>query len=441
MNTYNFEIKSEYDKNQFINLHNILSNNEKKIIVVCGMPSSGKTTLINNIIKDYPFYTYIENNDLINDNLININQPIILELNNPASKKYKKLIRYLNNYQLYFIFINCPLKIILQRNNQVLAEDKYLPDFILKHKYIYISSSYKNSIFLNVYEQETNYIPQYKNINFKKDQNNIKIKLSNLYNCSLNNIENYRAAYKISYIRDKSAKEQLLNLFNCTINNINDYIQSLNWDNILPAYKICINYNQNTKYHKYVLHEHMYRSALIAKEQYNADYLIFLSLFFHDIGKPYCMIDTGIIKEKTNVFKPGEKVNIKQGNNGLILASKLTKNSLLEELLIPQQIKINKNSHFYGHEYFGAKLLHQQLSLLNFSTKELSYIYRYVLNHMIINNSNKLSNKILKNILFWNKDILNELYVIHKSDIEATEYINQSYFDINFNRLIKLKSM
>ena len=432
MNTYNFEIKSEYDKNQFITLHNILSNNEKKIIIVCGISSSGKTVLINDIIKDYPSYTYIENN-----NLNNINQSVILELNNPTPKKYKKIIQQLNDYQLYFIFINCPLKIILQRNSQILAKDKYLPDFILKHKYKYISAPYKNSIFLNIYEKETSYTPQYKSINIEKEKNDIKIKLSNLYNCSLNNIENYRSAYKISYIRDKSAKEQLLNLFNYNINNINEYIQSLNWDKILPVYKICINYNQNTKYHKYVLHEHMYRSALIAKEKYNANYLIFLSLFFHDIGKPYCLTDTGIIKENTNVFKKDDKVDIKQGNNGLILASKLTKNSLLKELLIPQQVTINKNSHFYGHEYYGAKLLHQQLSLLNFSIKELSYIYRFVLNHMIIDGSNKLSNKALKNILFWNKDILNELYVIHKSDIEATGYIAQSYFDINFNNLIK----
>lgn len=432
------DIKSKYDQLMQNCLNKLIHTKEKIILVFAGMPAAGKTFLIKQILSEKDFF-YINKENLkqqfpknylsnIQEQIKLSKKSVIIESRHLSKKSRRKMIRILEGENYYFIFLNTPLKIILKRNEQKLTDDsKYLADFTLREMYKHVSLPLtEKTLIINSYEEETSYTVD-----------------DSITDEVLKRIEVYKSMYKVSYKRAVDARRQLENIYNLPYDEKNLF---LNWQEILPAFEPCLNYDQNNKEHDFPLHIHMYLSAFYSNHlpeikniSVKNKILLFLALLFHDIGKPYTLVDYGLIKEKTNLFSPGEKVQIKQGENKLVLATKIVKNSKKEELIIPQIIDPERNSHYYNHPEVGTLILHQQLSLIGFSPDELRYICRLVLNHMVMSTQELWTKKVAIRFFNENKDILNDLYVVHVCDEAATKNIKTlDNFDFHFLKNFEL---
>lgn len=90
----------------------------------------------------------------------------------------------------------------------------------------------------------------------------------------LNNIARERVRSELTQIIDKGDKRLDILL------KFSDVIAV-----IIPEIKSCIGFDQNNKYHKYTIYEHMIRALC----NYNgSDMSVKIALLVHDIGKPYC---------------------------------------------------------------------------------------------------------------------------------------------------------
>ena len=436
------EIKSEYDRKTLQSIQKLVKR-KKICLIIGGMPSSGKTTLAKYFIENDFFYinkdklkrenprTYLNQ---IND-LIEEHDKIVIE----GRFIYNKTREHFFKYNPVFIFINCPIKVILQRNERLETTERHFPDFQLRTLYKYVELPiYRNfqSYIINVYEPEAEYKPNYlvPDVNIRYDR--VSAKIRDLIQIKKHNImEDYKSMYKIDYFRYKDARQQLEYIYKIKrLEEMNDWLKNhIKWEYILPIFRNTIDYNQNNINHKYTLHEHMYRAAFYSHE-YNSDLLTFLALLFHDIGKPYTLIDYGIVKDDTDVFNKGEKVDIKQGDNGLIFASSIKDKILRQELLTPDLIEKQGNSHYYNHPNVGAMILYQQLSLIGFNKQELDKIYRLVYNHMVVSAVYRMNHQTITKFRKRNKDLLNELYIVHKCDAKATGVpLENSYLDKNWS--------
>ena len=440
-----FEIKSEYDRKTLQSVQKLLKR-KKICLIIGGLPSSGKTSLAKYFVENDFFYI---NKDKIKreephtylvkiDDLIKEHDKVVIE----GRFIYNKTREHFFKYNPVFVFINCPLKVILQRNEQIEATERHFPDFQLRTLYKYVELPiYRNfqSYIINVYEPEAEYKPNYLVPKVDVKYDSISAKIRDVIRIQKHNImEDYRSLYKVDYFRYKDARQQLEYIYRIKrLEEMDDWLKRhVKWQYILPIFNNTIDYNQNNINHKSTLHEHMYRAAFYSHE-YDSDLLTFLALLFHDIGKPQTLIDYGIVKDDTDVFNKGEKVEIKLGDNGLISASSIREKELRQELLTPNLIEKQPNSHYYNHPNVGAILLYQQLSLIGFNKQELDKIYRLVYNHMIISATYKMNKQTIDKFRKRNKDILNELYIVHKCDAKATGVpLEVSYLDENWQSIL-----
>ena len=450
-----FEEKCEYDTNTLEQLQRVIDDNQKKIILIGGLSKLARNNLIQYVLNEDSSYKVIHQAQFSNQQeklttlqlLKCIEQKLKEYISNSSviitgkffSYKYRQKILKLIKKQhvpFYIVYINTPLNLILEEHVQ---QSMDIPDYKLRQLYKYIELP-MNSFVINEYNKETSYTPQFHSMTAERVKDEVKIKLKSLFDYSLNAVEIYRSLYKVDYHRLTDARSKIEYLYKLPLEDMNEYIHSLDWDLILPIYKPCIDYNQNHMFHKYKLHEHMFRTADICRS-YNGTLLMFIAALFHDIGKPYTLIDKGTVLHDTDIFKKDDKVTVKQGNNGLILATKVENNNLRQQLLLPTEVELDKNSHYYNHTNVGALLLYQQLALIGFNKNELDYIYQLVLNHMILSSGvTSFTTKTALSFIKRYKNIVNDIYIINKSDGEATGVCFQSVLDDNFkliNQLMK----
>lgn len=158
------EVETTYEYNP---THNRTIFNNNNLIIVVGLPASGKTTYCINNFPDYKMYDdFIKNfynNNLIDKLKNNINKKIII--NDPRLcdprifiKYIKIFLNYVSLSKIKFIFFeNAPEKCITNSKKRNEKKDTNLMNTILNYSNIYRIDEIKNFI---------NYI--YKNLSMKK---------------------------------------------------------------------------------------------------------------------------------------------------------------------------------------------------------------------------------------------------------------------------------
>ena len=409
---YGFEAYNEYDHSQINKLIQLMYNTEQKVVVIGGLPNSGKTTL-SKYFNDYMVISknalrakyniagksglYAKQKELCQEALAS-GKSILFDATYLSMKARSNIFTILRELKadidVYCIFINCSSKEAIKRNGQLrtneideedISINKNIPDYIIEEmeKVIYlpfIEEGFKDVIILNVYDKQ--------------------------------------------YTVNENAKQQLFQLINLSYHEINTKIHELNWDSILPSYKYCIDYNQNNSNHSYVLHEHMLKAADYIRQNRNMNLyinqLLFLAMLFHDIGKPYVAQDFGKLKHNTDVFKKDDKVIIKQGQNGFISAEKKNYKGYSRQLLSNSDIVIDPNTHYYNHDTIGALILYKELAQIGFDEEDLTRIYHYVADHMLIPFHDRLNKKTIQKIRQLRENIIDDLVIIRQADLYAS---------------------
>ena len=448
---WKLSIHNEADKENLLKLENSINYD---IICLLGLNCKYKDFLIS-FFKEQGYNIVYKSNYIVKgDNPIHCLYQLLRDIKEKTlivyegrtikSRRQFWKVFYFNNINYINIYINPTIKMIKEYNDELLDSESL---HFLREKFKTITLPVKD-IIINLYDKETSYSPIYKEEKIIEGMK-AKDRVNRESNRSYNTVQKYLSSYFISYERDEKAKEKLEECIQWEKwKDFKESIENLNWKSIIPEYTQCLNYNQNNENHLYTLSEHMIRSAYYIREvckeiniDLNMQRLITLSLLFHDIGKPYCLQDFGILKKSTDIFTQGEKVEIKQGQNGFIMASKATSKEERSQLLLPNQIDIEKNSHFYNHQQVSANIMYKQLGEIGYSLKEINIIYTLIVHHMSISANSVMKNFKIRVLIEECGELILILPLVRNCDALATGKIfergDDERFMINVNKIIK----
>lgn len=181
---------------------------------------------------------------------------------------------------------------------------------------------------------------------------------------------------------------------------------------VFPTFDLCYGVDQQNKHHKYLLHEHMIK---VSQELKNESLDVFIAGLLHDVGKLITKKQYAKLIVDTDIFREGEKVEVKVQDNGFVLCRKADYKGERKELLTIKHLNIDENFHFYEHNVIGALIVRRELSMLNLSENFLDKVYFYILNHMVI--SKDITKKNVRRIMkgFSSEEIEN-LYKFYIAD-------------------------
>lgn len=232
--------------------------------------------------------------------------------------------------------------------------------------------------------------------------------------------------HKDSFILD-NAMDKIKEIYECSsyediVKKMEEFYDKDIWPVIVPSMKKCIKYNQNNFHHKLQLHEHMAKAADYVKKNLKTkdNFLMFVAMIFHDIGKPSCRQNFARIKICTETFSLGEKVEIMESENGYVMCTKYTHDGCKQELLTTAYLDIDTNSHYYNHEIVGALIARRELSRIGFTNDELTKIYKYIRYHMEMHKERFSKKTIATYHMIFDDQLIEDLYTINCADKFAT---------------------
>jgi len=191
-------------------------------------------------------------------------------------------------------------------------------------------------------------------------------------------------AVKIEHI----VENKNINYQDCfkTLKESSDLMQTMQeyYDNgvlkeLFPSFHEVWGFNQDNKNHQYLLHEHMIKAA---QHVQNESMELFIATLLHDVGKPMTKQYFGKLTKDTSFFKKGEKVEILKDNKKILVGSKHKLKNQHTEVVDESAIEIDKNAHYYGHQFTSAFIARRDLDVLNVDEQFKDKVYFYILYHM-----------------------------------------------------------
>lgn len=402
-------------KNKYEHLLNL---NKQRIVMICGVPGSGKSTIANDF-KDVGYLIFCPDTyrgiisktktgrEHWTDAMHESDQYVSAEAWNMAYKEMQKAINngnsvvfdamlqtqksrrsffgQLNKVKVpfYSIYVDVELETAKMRNAKR-AENggRFVPEFVIEEKW-------RVQVFPQLEEGFTETIII--NNDLKDDMQLDEITRTELINSI---IENPRGT--ITSMKDNGV--------------LKDFFPSLD---------SCWDLNQHNVHHNLPLHEHMIRAAEIIE---NRSPVAVISALLHDVGKQRTKeFFVKITGDNEYGLRIGEKV-VAVKDNGIAVTvrtrsyqgKKGTSESLI---LLPLDIvEKDMNAHYYDHENVGAILARRDLIALGFDDEFVDEVYRYIVFHMELpyNLSSKSSmQRLIKKV---GKDRMDILFAIRKAD-------------------------
>jgi predicted kinase len=390
-------------------INNIVNENNSDVILIDGI-SQYKQKIINNFKQDsYKIinFDFLKNNIVTNnknftlkdlfkrhskstwDKLYKIvnqcNKQIIINGTFMTRKRRKHIIKMCkdNSLSVNIIYVETPLEEIY---------NEYIPEHIIKMKIKNQTLPIKQEGFNKIFILHTHL----RDINIKKNK---ILKLKNSDNLFLD----LKNMYKTGELKD-----------------------------IFPTLNKCWGVDQENKHHNLLLHKHIIK---VAKELKDESKELFIAGLLHDIGKIKTKECHGKILVDTDLFNKGDKVIISNRNHGLITVKQIKYNFSTSKLLTKDEIKINNNCHYYGHDKVSARIARRRLIELGFNENFANKVYLYILYHMALpfnRSKQKTLRKIIKKV---GKNNIKEIIKIRKADKLASsskKYLKNVH-DYNIN--------
>ena len=137
--------------------------------------------------------------------------------------------------------------------------------------------------------------------------------------------------------------------------------------------------SQDNENHILPVHEHMLTAAELLHDKSPA---LRLAALFHDVGKAYTKEYMAHLTAAYEEFEEGEKVVILEAHDvGAVIRKQWFRGDVTR--LVPHQVlEVDRNAHFYDHQYVSAFLTHRDLSALGLPQDLITDVYRLILYHM-----------------------------------------------------------
>ncbi len=225
-----------------------LSNKEKPILIVlCGIKASGKSFIIDNLLKQYPQANIVSRKDTIKD---------LLKLYKKENEKDIKSQTIINNINLRLndSLELCPITIYNSENITIKERKQILNNLKIDcYKICYIVNTPFPQCLINLQDRKNNF----KDLDIKEDL-----------------LEEQLKSFEIPFYNEGWDEICLYKQ--------NDYNTSKHFEELFL--KVCEGYNQRNKHHTQDLGKHLRTVGDVLKSKTNNNILIKAG-YFHDVGK------------------------------------------------------------------------------------------------------------------------------------------------------------
>lgn len=179
-------------------------------------------------------------------------------------------------------------------------------------------------------------------------------------------------------LEDKSAYKQFaLNLMH--ENNLHTFIKEHmeEMNQCFPSLMKCIGFNQENSHHQLTLDQHIIGVA----EKCKSNPIVFLSALLHDVGKIYTKEFTAKLIDAEQGINAGRKlVIVGHDENSYQLKNYDGKIYTINN----DNLHVDKNAHYYGHEIVSAFIARRELKALGFSEAFVNRVYDLISLHMYL---------------------------------------------------------
>lgn len=149
--------------------------------------------------------------------------------------------------------------------------------------------------------------------------------------------------------------------------------------NVFPSLDECWGFAQDNKHHDFPLHEHMIGAAELIE---NRSPVAVVSALLHDVGKRKTKEYFAKVKEGHDRFKAGDKFTLLKRMELGASFEKIGWNGVTQAFFAYDEVVIDENAHYYDHENVGAIEARRDLLAAGFSEEFANEVYGYILYHM-----------------------------------------------------------
>jgi predicted kinase len=427
-------------------IKHLLNTNEQRFVMIGGLQGAGKST----IVKEFEAVGYkvvcpdrlrvefaqkVEGNEnKLEGELVGIlenfsrqawaiaptlikkylaeGHSVIFDATNSTIKRRKQVLQWArdNKKPLIAVYVECPLEIALERN--------------LKRAETITGTNVKGE---PVYGR---YVPGHV-IELKALSQVLPTKTEGFFETYILHVE-----AKKNYAYGKMFLEKLQQSKDLE-KNLTDLYQEGTLEQLLPTFTKCWNVDQENKNHKLPLHLHMIEAAKYLK---NKSFTLFVAGLLHDVGKYTTKKKYAKFLVDTEMFKQGEKVEVKsvgKAGEGFLSARKIDYKGERQELTSIAHVELDPNAHFYEHHTVGAIIARRELYQIGLEEDLLDEIYGYILYHMDLPFKEQSKKSILKLIDKVGIKNVQAMVKLREADKTASG-TGEVYFDTIHNETVKI---
>lgn len=337
---------------------------------------------------------------------------VIFDATNSTVKRRKQILQWAkeNKKELIAVYVECPLDIALDRN---LKRASTVTGMNAKGEPVY-----------------GRYVPA-QVIELKSLSQVLPTKsegFSEVYILHVEAKKNY--AYGKSFFE----KLQLSQNLEATLNDLH---KEGSLAEVLPTFAKCWNIDQENENHKLPLHLHMIEAAKYLQKESLA---LFVAGLLHDVGKLSTKKKYAKFLVDTELFKQGEKVEVKSVGNegeGFLVAKKLDYKGERQELTSIAHVELDPNAHYYEHHTIGAIIARRELYQIGLEEDFLEEVYNYILYHMYLPFKEHSKKSIVKLIDKVGINTVKTMVKLREADKTASG-TGEVYFDTIHSHTVQL---
>ncbi|MNC03770.1 multifunctional tRNA nucleotidyl transferase/2'3'-cyclic phosphodiesterase/2'nucleotidase/phosphatase [compost metagenome] len=164
---------------------------------------------------------------------------------------------------------------------------------------------------------------------------------------------------------------------------------------VFPSLYECFGIPQENSHHEFELHNHMITAAELIEDR---SQVAVISTLLHDVGKRKTKEFFAKVIQENDHFKVGDKLTVLKRMDIGATFEKVTWNGVRTAFLPYECVEIDSNAHYYDHEKVGAIDARRDLLALGCSEEFANEVYGYILHHMEFP-YREASDKHFKNII------------------------------------------